>query len=186
MSQIRIIGGEFKGRRLQVLDEKDLRPTSDRIRENLFNWLQFSIRGKRCLDLFSGTGALGFEAMSRGAAHTTFIEKNRMVFTQIQQNIALLNLETKVSCNNQDAVHFLSKNKFEAPYDIIFLDPPFNSNLMQRVLDVLPSCDGLVHAETLLYVETDKAQQPVIETDWKLFKSNVVGQVFYALYEQVS
>lgn len=182
-SKIRIIGGAHKGRRLPVLDEEGLRPTTDRIRESLFNWLQFSIRDKRCLDLFAGTGALGFEALSRGASHVTFIEKNKRVAAQLKSNIELLQFESLTELERMDAMHYLNMTE-GTPYDVIFLDPPYHSDLLERALAKLPDCAHLYHDETLLYIEHEKAKSPTVPPGWQAYKSNHTGQISYGLYRQ--
>lgn len=131
----RIIGGEWRSRRLPVLERPGLRPTPDRVRETLFNWLQQRIPGSRCLDLFAGSGVLGFEAASRGAAEVVMVEKQADVFRQLQSNIALLGSQT-IHPLHQDALAFLATDASQ--FDVIFVDPPYDSDLLQQCLPLLP------------------------------------------------
>lgn len=181
--QIRIIGGAFKGRRLQVLDEAGLRPTTDRVRESVFNWLQFSIRELRCLDLFAGTGALGFEALSRGASHVTLVEKNKKVAAQLKANQAVLAADDTVKIINSDALAFI-KSYDGPPFDLIFLDPPYQSPLLQRVFNELPQLANLLHSKTVIYAENEKSQQIALPAGWHVFKCSKAGQISYYLCEQ--
>jgi len=125
---IRIIAGEWRGRKLPVIDVDGLRPTSDRIRETLFNWLMPYLSGSRCLDLFAGTGALGFEAASRGAHNVDFVESHRQVSQALSENIKLL--EANAIVHNMAANAFLTRSATES-FDLVFVDPPFAENMVQ-------------------------------------------------------
>lgn len=152
--QIRIIGGQWRRRWLTVLDLPGLRPTSDRVRETLFNWLGQDLSGQSCLDMFAGTGVLGFEAASRGARHVLMIERHPQALQQLQQHrdMLLANSAThaKIEIINHDALRYantLAKHSF----DIIFLDPPFATDLLAPALEMahpLLSGSGLVYAES--------------------------------------
>ena len=191
MGVIRIIGGQLKGRRLTVLDAPGLRPTADRVRETLFNWLQFQINAKRCLDLFSGTGALGFEALSRGAAHVTFVEKNRRILQQIEHNARICNVSDQVDTMRRDANLFL-KNYSGESYDIIFLDPPFHCQQLQTVFAIFfsdLSRNNLIHNSSIFYIECEKDSLEMQKNDdylaaqyWIPYKRDHFGQVCYSLY----
>lgn len=132
-NQLRIIGGEWRGRKLHFPDAPNLRPTPDRVRETVFNWLASMIHGARVLDLFAGSGALGLEALSRGAAFTTFVDSHKKVTQTLQEHLALLNAKDKAEVLSMDGVKFLSHAKFlntEAKvYDLVFLDPPYHLDL---------------------------------------------------------
>ena len=148
---LRIIGGEWRSRKLPFVDAPGLRPTPDRIRETLFNWLQGSIHGANCLDMFAGSGALGFEALSRGAKGVTFVEKNPVCAAQIKDNLALLIVEAQVI--QSDALSFLNliKNP-NKPFDLIFLDPPYRQGLIEKSLVYLAN-ENLIDENSLIYLE---------------------------------
>ena len=150
-NEIRIIGGRFKGRKLRFPDTSDLRPTLGRVRETLFNWLAADIEGARCLDLFAGSGALGFEALSRGAAEVTYVERNRKAASAIKSNITLLGVE-QASVHCGDARAFLARDT--SVWDIVFFDPPF-ANSAAELLDLLLT-DSRLREHGRIYVERPK------------------------------
>ncbi|MGQ8365927.1 16S rRNA (guanine(966)-N(2))-methyltransferase RsmD [Glaciecola sp. 1036] len=151
-SKIRIISGSFKGRKIAVANADGLRPTTDRIRETLFNWLIGSIAEKRILDMYAGTGALGFEALSRGASHCTFFEINKMPFRQLIENADLLSVSNKCNFKNMDVLTIL--NESEHQFDLIFIDPPFGKNLVNPSISELIKAD-LLASNALIYVECE-------------------------------
>ncbi len=156
---LRIIGGQWRSRKLQIIDAEGMRPTPDRVRETLFNWLQNDIHGARCLDLFAGSGALGLEALSRGANEVVFVEKNKAVAHQLIQNLAVLKSETDVIHNN--ALDYLSSQS-GTPFDIIFLDPPYRKDLLASSLELLIE-KKIIHTGTLFYLEHESEES----YDWK-------------------
>ena len=159
-----------------------LRPTADRVRETLFNWLQQDIVKARCLDLFAGSGALGFEAVSRGAAHVTMIESQRNVFRSLQQNSVLLQTRELVRLVNADALHWLQGAA--EMYQVVFVDPPFNSKLMQPVIDQLEH-GGWLAPEALIYLEQDVHEEPPqLPDNWRIIRDKTAGQVRYQLVER--
>lgn len=177
---LRIIGGDWRSRKLSFIDATGLRPTPDRIRETLFNWLQGQVHGSRCLDLFAGSGALGLEALSRGASDVTFIEKNKAVAHQLQTNLALLKSDAKVQQN--DALSFLSQAT--TPFDIIFLDPPYRQGLIDKSLHAINQ-QKLLHKHSLIYLE----HEAEISLDWshyglEVLKQSKAGQVNCFLLQQ--
>ncbi len=177
---VRIIAGEWRSRKLPVANVPGLRPTTDRVRETLFNWLQHSIVQARCLDLFAGTGALGFEAASRGAAEVLMIERDRKALTSLQQSVEILKTE-KVKVIQADALSWLEKT--DQVFDIIFIDPPFDQNLVPETLEKLmrSSC---VKKGTQIYLEEKKqADEPSIPESLKIIKQGKAGQVRYFLLE---
>ena len=175
---IRIIGGSWRGRKLSVLDAPGLRPTPDRIRETLFNWLQSVVIGARCLDLFAGTGILGFEALSRGAAFVTFCEKNRKVALQIKEQADVFKT-SDYELSMQDAYQWLSKTQ-NAPYDIIFCDPPFHQEWSSKLFPFL--CENrLVHENTWIYLETEQKEALSLPPGWEIFREQKAGEVFCRL-----
>ena len=181
-NRVRLIGGSHGGRRLQFSAAMGLRPTADRVRETLFNWLQQDIAMARCLDLFSGSGALGFEAASRGAAHVTMIESQRNVFRSLQQNLSLLQLQDVIRLVNADALRWL-QGRAEM-HQLVFLDPPFNKKLMQPVIDQL-ECGGWLAPGALIYLEQDLHEEsPQLPDNWRIIRDKTAGQVRYQLVER--
>ncbi|MCC4274409.1 16S rRNA (guanine(966)-N(2))-methyltransferase RsmD [Marinomonas communis] len=178
-SKLRIIGGEWRSRQLPIIELDGLRPTTDRVRETVFNWLSFEIPGARCLDLFSGSGALGLEALSRGAKECTFVELNRSVTQQIERNLSTLQASNG-TVYNTDALSFLQANP--APFDVIFLDPPFRKGLLEQVLPKLD--ERWLAANAYIYIEREsEAQLSQLPDHWQLKKEKRAGQLTFALYQ---
>lgn len=179
--QLRIIGGEWRGHKLQFADVEGLRPTGDRIRETLFNWLAPEIIGAHCLDLFAGSGALGLEALSRGASEAVLIEKNSSATHLLKQNCAKVKTQ-KASVIQADALQWLTIAAPETPFNIVFLDPPFADDLLSHCCDLLHR-PGLLASNSLIYVETDRQQSgSFTPSSWTLLREKVSGQVCYRLY----
>ncbi|PWC10870.1 16S rRNA (guanine(966)-N(2))-methyltransferase RsmD [Brenneria roseae subsp. americana] len=177
--QIRIIGGQWRGRKLPVPDSPGLRPTTDRVRETLFNWLAPVIQEARCLDCFAGSGALGLEALSRYAAHATLLETERAIAQQLTQNLALLRAEN-AQVVNTDTLRWLAQPG--EPYDVVFLDPPFRKDLLNNTLSLLEQ-QGWLAPEAWIYVETESENtQLVIPDNWRLHREKIAGQVASRLY----
>ena len=176
--KIRIIGGEWRGRRLAVADRPGLRPTPDRIRETLFNWLAPVVPGARCLDLFAGTGALGFEALSRGARCAVMVEQNKQLAQQLEQTKAVL-APARAEIIHAEAITWLA-NRHE-PFDIVFLDPPFHQDYVKK------ACIPLInkgHLAPAAYVYTETEQDfPSPAPGLKALKQARAGQVEYRLYQ---
>ncbi|MEJ2138008.1 MAG: 16S rRNA (guanine(966)-N(2))-methyltransferase RsmD [Gammaproteobacteria bacterium] len=176
-AQVRIIGGRWKGRRIPVYGD-GVRPTGDRIRETLFNWLAPHIRGVRCLDMYAGTGALGIEALSRGAGAVVFIEKNPRVAQLLRETLATLDGEGAevVTGNAASALKALSGR-----FDLVFLDPPFDGPRLQDLCTLLEKSDVLAKT-ALIYMEMDKHQAlPELPSGWLTEKERIAGQVRYVL-----
>lgn len=178
---VRIIAGEWRGRRLQVPDVKDLRPTPDRVRETLFNWLAPYIQGARCLDLFAGSGVLGFEALSRGAIEAVFIDADRAVVQLIQEQLTLFKSDKGIAyCAKVPA----ELKPAAQPFDIIFLDPPYQSGLL------LPTCsyleaNGYLANDALIYIEASSAiNENELPSGWQIIKTKQAGQVAYHLVKR--
>lgn len=173
MSRIRIVGGLWRSRLLDVAEVPGLRPTPDRVRETVFNWLGQRLDGMHCLDLFAGSGVLGFEAASRGAAHVTLVERDRKALALLARNAEKLKADC-VEIRSADALDFL-----RAPprnYDLVFLDPPYRQGWLERVAELLP---GVVAPEGLVYVE---AEQPVESLgSLRQIKHGRAGQVHFQL-----
>ncbi|EHD23582.1 MULTISPECIES: 16S rRNA (guanine(966)-N(2))-methyltransferase [Brenneria] len=177
--QIRIIGGQWRGRKLPVPDSPGLRPTTDRVRETLFNWLAPVIQQSRCLDCFAGSGALAVEALSRHAAHATLLETERAVARQLTQNLTLLRAENALVVNT-DTLHWLAQTG--EPFDVVFVDPPFRRDLLNQTLTLLER-QGWLAPEAWIYVETEAENSHLTIPDgWLLHREKIAGQVAYRLY----
>ena len=170
-STLRIIGGQWRSRKLQLIDAPGMRPTPDRIRETLFNWLQNDINGAKCLDLFAGSGALGLEALSRGASDVVFIEKNKTVASQLKANLQLL--KSEIGIINEDALAYLSAlpDLEQKSFDTIFLDPPYRKGLLESSLKLLNE-KSLIHSHTLIYIEHEAEES----LDWGIFGLEIIKQ----------
>ncbi|MFH7564680.1 MULTISPECIES: 16S rRNA (guanine(966)-N(2))-methyltransferase RsmD [Oceanimonas] len=179
--QIRIIGGQWRGRKLPVLHSEGLRPTTDRVKETLFNWLMFDIRDKRCLDLFAGSGSLGFEALSRHAAEVVMVEKDTAVASQLTRNLASLP-EAPGTVVQADAIQYLQQPA--QPFELVFLDPPFHQELLPRVCELLEK-NGWLADNALIYIEREQGLAlPALPAHWQLHKDKQAGQVIYQLYQR--
>ncbi|MDX8385442.1 MAG: 16S rRNA (guanine(966)-N(2))-methyltransferase RsmD [Gallionella sp.] len=173
MNKVRIGGGELRSRMIHFPEAAGLRPTPDRVRETLFNWLGQTLYGRFCLDLFAGSGALGFEAASRGAECVVMVEQNRVVFRALQENVRTLGC-ANVFVHGQDGIEFVIHDVQR--YDIIFLDPPFQSDLLPKLLEALPQ---RLRENGVVYVETGaEFEAPPV---WQILKSGKAGQVHYQL-----
>lgn len=197
--QVRIIGGQFKRRSVKFIDAEGLRPTPDRLRETLFNWLLADIHGAHVLDSCAGSGVLGFEALSRGAAHCTFIEMNRAQSDMLHQSAEILRLNS----DSHQIIHGTAEQVLKKtdlvprPFDIVFIDPPYAEELWQPILTTLIT-QSLINTDTLVYLEADKdlaiqldqlaetlsktstIQAPV---NFDCLKQTKVGQVVAGLYQ---
>ena len=178
-NQLRIIGGQWRGRKLSFPDVEGLRPTPDRVRETLFNWLQAEIGDARCLDLFAGSGALGFEAASRGAESVVLVENNLHVANNLQNNAQRLNAEQCV-VEKGSAQQFIASNSNE--YDIVFIDPPYQANLWTEIAGQLVKKAILVD-NALIYIECpSKGDLAELPQQWQLIKDKAAGEVRYCLF----
>lgn len=178
---IRIIAGKHRGRKLPVLMAEGLRPTTDRVKETLFNWLMPYINGANCLDCFAGAGSLGFEALSRGAAKVSLIELNKNAAKQLLANKQLLKADN-VSVSNTNVLDFL-KVPPTTSFDIVFIDPPFRQNLISSTCELLEN--GWLAEQALIYVEMESEGHHAIPNNWQLLKEKIAGQVAYRLYQRV-
>jgi len=179
LSRIRIVGGTWRSRLLDVVDVPGLRPTPDRVRETLFNWLGQDLAGLRCLDLFAGTGALGFEAASRGAAQVTLVERDPKALAQLKANAAKLDAHN-IELRRADALQFLrdAAGSQAHRYDLLFLDPPYRQDWLARVEPLL---GAVLDAKALIYVE---AEFPVERLNSRrVIRNGRAGQVYYQLLE---
>jgi 16S rRNA (guanine966-N2)-methyltransferase len=176
---IRIIAGQHRGRKLPVLMADGLRPTTDRVKETVFNWLMPYIQDANCLDCFAGSGGLGFEAISRGASSAILVELNKSAAQQLNDNKALLKANN-IRVIQQNALNFLHSN--QQAYSLVFIDPPFRKGLAQKAAELLVE-KGLTD-EALIYVEMEADDNlQIMPSHWQLLKEKVAGQVIYRLYQ---
>ena len=177
--KLRIIGGKLKGRKISFTPVNGLRPTADRVRETLFNWLALYIDRTVCLDLFAGSGALGLEALSRGASEVIFVESNIKAAQTLKQNLVNLNAGN-VEVLNQNALCCLQK--LDRRFDIVFLDPPYKSDLLQTSINALQQHELLNH-NSWVYLEYDSNLEPPETPDnWPLHRSTKAGDVRACLH----
>jgi 16S rRNA (guanine966-N2)-methyltransferase len=181
-NHVRIIGGRFRGRRISFLDLPTLRPTPHRVRETLFNWLAPMMPGAYCLDLFSGSGALGIEALSRGAEHVTFVDSNSHIVDHIKKQLVLLEVDyaANVLCATLPAILPAPKK----PYNIVFLDPPFHQNMIANISHWLDQQAWLANV-VFIYFEVESNLSPLpIPATWKTLKHKIAGKVGYHLLQK--
>lgn len=179
MGKVRIIAGTWRGRKLCVPDKPGLRPTSDRTRETLFNWLSLYLPGSRCLDLFAGSGALGMEAASRGAREVVLVEQQQDVVRGLVEQVTRFAADN-VRVVHEDALRFLGRAA--STFDIVFLDPPFGrSNLLVSCCRLLEQ-RGWLSAQACVYVETEsRLGEPCLPVSWRVVRRQRAGQVAYFL-----
>lgn len=179
-STLRIIGGQWRGRKLTFIPAEGLRPTTDRVRETLFNWLAPDLHGARCLDLFCGSGALGLEALSRGAAHCDFVDNNARNLAQVGSHLDTLDASGRGACHGGTAEAFLAAAR--QAWDIVFIDPPFNLGLAGPVCALL-AARGLLAPDARIYLETAAGESvPEVPANWLLHREKTAGEVGYRLY----
>ncbi|MCK8131007.1 16S rRNA (guanine(966)-N(2))-methyltransferase RsmD [Pseudoalteromonas sp. 2CM28B] len=180
---IRVISGQFRGRKLPVKNVEGLRPTTDRVKETVFNWLMQDTRDATVLDCFAGSGGLGFEALSRFAKSTTFIELDASAAKQIEQNISTLKLEN-AQVKHTNSLSYLEQKNTNSPFNLVFVDPPFRKNLAQSSCDLLENNQWLSE-DALIYVEVETELSSFSQPDnWLLIKEKKAGQVFCRLYQR--
>jgi len=182
-NSVRIIGGDWRGRRLQVADVPGLRPSGDRCRETLFNWLQPWTVAADCADLFAGTGALGFEAASRGAASVLMIEKDSLAQDVLQQSIEQLQA-VQVRLQRGGAMAMLDTFKADS-FDIVFVDPPFDSNLAGLVMERLDKT-GCVRRGGFVYIESPAQKGVAPPPGWRVWRDQQMGEVRMQLFRRQS
>jgi 16S rRNA (guanine966-N2)-methyltransferase len=180
---VRIIGGKWRSRKLDFVSVDGLRPTGGRIRETLFNWLAPTIEGSKCLDLFAGSGALCFEALSRGASDCLAIEANSQAVSKLRHNQVQLAANT-LEIISGDCQSFLERGNTAKPYDIIFLDPPFDKQLHKQVSKLLISGNWLT-SKAKIYCEFPTTEAQDLPLSLRLVKDKIAGNVRYCLFEYV-
>ena len=197
-SSVRIISGSKRGSKLHFTETAGLRPSGDRIREMLFSWVQQTLDGSHCLDMFAGSGALGFEAASRGARHVTLMESNPVVVRSLLDNAKRLKFDnTEIVCadatarasydrlvtdrQQSDGDHVDSMS-IPCRYDLVFIDPPFADNLYQRSIEILHKLH-LLNTDALVYLESDRhCEDLIVPATWELYRDKVAGEVRARLY----
>lgn len=181
--EVRIIGGKWRSRKLKFPAIEGLRPTPDRVRETVFNWLSPHIAEANCLDLFAGSGALGVEALSRGAAHVTFVDQSREITKYLNEQLKLFGAEnTEVHCSTFNPALTLPH---KAAFDIVFLDPPFHKDFIQQSCAWLEQ-NKLLADDALIYIEAEAELNPLpIPENWEILRSKIAGQVGYHLCKKI-
>lgn len=177
MNSVRIIGGTFRRRVLKFPDSEGLRPTPDRVRETLFNWLGQDLDGQHCLDLFAGSGALGFEAASRGAARVVMVEQSPKVLAALHENHELLHKPATLEIVRSDALQYLNSTK--AKFDLVFLDPPYKKGWIPRLEPLLP---GVLNEDAAIYVEAESGIESL--GNWRTVRQGKAGEVHFHLLRQ--
>jgi len=181
---IRLISGKWRGKKLLVKNLAGLRPTTNRTKETLFNWLMHDIRDANCLDCFSGSGSLGFEALSRFAKHAQLIEQNSSVIKQLQTNALQLNAKN-IAIFEGDCIKFLQQTASQH-FNIVFVDPPFNKGLIEPCCQLLEK-NGHLSENSLIYIEMEAdLSRLTLPKNWTLLKEKKTKQVIYRLYTRAS
>ncbi|MDC0534501.1 16S rRNA (guanine(966)-N(2))-methyltransferase RsmD [Francisellaceae bacterium] len=180
---LRVIGGELKSRKISFpnISGISLRPTSDRTRETLFNWLAFDVTNTRCLDAFAGSGSLGIEALSRGAKDCTFYEVNRNVFIKLKSNLELLKIDGKSKLFPRP--FNLKNTETTQPYDLIFLDPPFNKGLLTEALEIIRTNHLLKNKGKIYFEAESNFDITALEKEWNILKIKKSGDVIFGLLQ---
>ena len=182
-NQLRIIGGEWKRRQLAFASIEGLRPTPDRVRETLFNWLMWDVQNSKVLDLCAGSGALAFEALSRGAAQVVMIEPNRTQAEFLQQNLELLRV-TKAQAQLKVSTAQQALNSLKGQFDLVFLDPPYSLDLWEELSHL---SDPLISENALIYVEADRDLNTLkLPNSWQKIKDTKAGTVRAGLYRKTT
>lgn len=192
---VRIIAGKWRGRKIPVKNVQGLRPTTDSVKETVFNWLCADLYQARCLDVFAGSGSLGLEALSRQAEHVTFLELDKNAAKQIQENMITLDIDN-ATLYNTDAITYLSNQGKALPlqgrnledkapvFDLVFIDPPFRKDLLCDVISHLEH-KGWLADIALIYIEAEKELGvPDVPVHWEMLKEKHAGQVSYRLYKR--
>ncbi|SEA05824.1 16S rRNA (guanine(966)-N(2))-methyltransferase RsmD [Alkalimonas amylolytica] len=179
--QIRIISGRWRGRKIPVADAEGLRPTTDRVRETLFNWLMQEVAEQRVLDCFAGSGALALEALSREASFALLLEKDRQQAQQLHSLCQGLGANAQVQ--QTDSLHYLQQGCSQ-PFDLVFIDPPFRQQLAEPCCQLLEQ-HGWLSAEAWIYLETEK-ELPLqaVPANWQLYREKIAGQLAYRLFRR--
>ncbi|BGI51214.1 MAG: 16S rRNA (guanine(966)-N(2))-methyltransferase [Arsenophonus endosymbiont of Ceratovacuna japonica] len=181
-NKIRIISGKWKGYKLTILNNNNLRPTTNKMRETLFNWLMPVIQGAKCLDCFAGSGALSIEALSRNASLATLIELEPLTIMQLTNNLLKLGIKN-IEIINNNVLNYLTQ-QVTITYDIIFLDPPFRKNLLQQTILLLEQ-NGWLTKKCWIYIEAEVEainNLTILPTNWILYRKKITNNAIYCLY----
>jgi len=182
-NKLRIIGGQWRSRQIRFVDAPGLRPTPARVRETLFNWLQYDIIGRRCLDCYAGSGALGFEAASRGAKSVVLVENNALACRALKENTDTLSAP-QIKIVQADVFRYLAGDA--QPFDVVFMDPPFAMGLAVQTCQWLED-KGWLAPQAKIYVETETALNLAgLPENWQLLKSKAAGEVAYRLFARMA
>ena len=179
---MRVISGSARGRRLKELPGLDTRPTTDKVKESLFNIIQFDIEGRRVLDLFGGTGQLGIEALSRGAAHCTFVDMSRAAAAVMGENLKSVGFEDRGVIHQGDALAFLSSCREK--FDVILLDPPYQSELLEKCLQIITKFDILAEHGIMVCESAVDTQLPQPESPYELGRDYRYGKIKLTVYRR--
>ncbi|SUT88337.1 putative methylase [Actinobacillus ureae] len=180
--KVRVIAGLWRGRKLPVLNAEGVRPTTDRVKETLFNWLMNDVAGSRCLDCFAGSGSLGIEALSRQAQAVVFLEKFVNAANLLKNNLTSLKT-TNGTVINTDTLQYLAQKNPAQGFEVVFVDPPFNHGFLPKVLKLLADNQWLAD-NALIYVETEKNHPPLeLPNNWQIIKEKTAGQVISRLIQ---
>ena len=184
--KIRIIGGKWKGKKISFVLDKNIRPTPDRAKETLFNWLGPNLNQYNCLDLFAGTGSMGFESLSRGAEKVSFVELNKNLSSELRKTITELKCEDSSEVFNQDCLDWLEKNIPGKPFDLVFVDPPFNKKYVVKIFEKLNRIKFVDESSTI-YLECEKNLDiNIIEDAYKVYKEKFFGDKSYRLLRKIT
>lgn len=181
---MRVITGIARGRRLKEPQGLETRPTTDRVKEGIFSSIQFEIEGRRVLDLFGGTGQMGIEALSRGAARCTFVDLRKEAVGIIRENLKLTGLEGQATVVQGDALAFLTRCREK--YDVIFLDPPYASDLLKKAMETIPAIDIVTENGIIVCENGSTTGWPEVEPPYRLQKEYRYGKVRTALYRRLA
>jgi 16S rRNA (guanine(966)-N(2))-methyltransferase RsmD len=179
---MRVITGSARGRKLGQLQGNDTRPTTDRVKESIFNIIQFDIEGRRVLDLFGGTGQLGIEALSRGAAHCTFVDVRREAVSLIRENLQLTGLADKARVVQSDYLAFLTRAGEK--FDLVFLDPPYAAGLLEKALDAIVAIDIMSENGIILCESAAEKELPALAPPYEKCKDYRYGKIKITLYRR--
>ena len=184
VSNVRVVAGKFKGSKIPFKSSKDLRPTTNKNKETIFNWLMHDIEGSLCLDMFAGTGSMGIEAISRGASFVFFAEKNKKMYRELLKTIRNLGIKDQVKVINANSLNFPFENKIKQQLDIVFIDPPFRQDYLSKAFTLLKNKD-LISSKTIISTEVEKEKElKEILLEWDLIKSKISGQTRYCLFKR--
>ena len=184
VSNVRVVSGRFKGLKLPFKASKHIRPTTNKTKETIFDWLMHDIEGSLCMDMFAGTGALGLEAISRGASFVFFVEKNKKMCEELHKTVTNLNIQDQTEIIHADSLIFPFEKKIKLPLDIVFIDPPFRLGFLGKACTSSREKDLISH-NSIISTEVEKEKElKEILLEWDMIKSKVTGQTRYCLLKR--